>query len=349
MAERTDKGSFSNLEDSVLTPGMCSGCASCVIACAWGVLVYDNGQPRLSGECKACALCLRACPRYQQQWRELDEFLYNGLPDKEAVPWGSYSKISVARASDAEVRQFGQDAGVVSTLLILALETGLVQGALVSGLSSERPQFPQPTVARSRAEVLKTAGSRYTYSANLLALPGSVKAGLDQVALVGTPCQITAWRQLQRGGLKKYLGPVKLAIGLFCSKTFSYEGLIEEKLAQELGINLTEITGFQIKGKLLVYLRSGETMEIPLKEVQKYARNGCAHCGDFTAEYADISVGAIGTDGWNLVIVRTRAGQELFNQAVAADCLETRSWDDFPVSQELLFKMARQQRKRVGY
>lgn len=344
---KRDNDSFLELESSVLAPGVCSGCSSCVIACPTGVLAYVNGTPSLCGECKSCGLCLEACPRYKDQGRRLDEYIFKEPTDKEAIPWGNYLSIVVARAADEEVSARGQDAGVVSALLIRALDTGGISGAVLSGLSAERPQYPRPAIAQNRGEVLAAAGSRYTYSANLLALKNAVKAGLSSVALVGTPCQITAWRQLQHSGLKKYAGIVNCAIGLFCSKSFSYEGLIEEKLGRQLGIDIAEINGFQIKGKFTVSLRSGEIREIPLKEIQMYARSGCLHCHDFTAEYADISVGSIGLNGWNLIILRTDRGKDLYDKAVESGVLEERRWEDFPESRNLLDKLARQQRHRA--
>ncbi|MBU1349332.1 Coenzyme F420 hydrogenase/dehydrogenase, beta subunit C-terminal domain, partial [Patescibacteria group bacterium] len=60
----------------------------------------------------------------------------------------------------------------------------------------------------------------------------------------------------------------------------------------------------------------GGQIEIPLAKVRERTLPGCALCPDMTAELADISVGAVeGRPGWNTVLVRTAAGENLLNEA----------------------------------
>ena len=82
--------SWKHLYDEVVTSGLCTGCAGCVIACPHDVLSYDDtngvykplqiedfGGPRdcSHGE-KACTSCTRACPRFRAWEPEIDEFLF---------------------------------------------------------------------------------------------------------------------------------------------------------------------------------------------------------------------------------------------------------------------------------
>ena len=83
----------------------------------------------------------------------------------------------------------GQDGGLVSAILIWALEHDVIDAALVSAIEGEATWKAVPAVARTRAEVLAAAGSRYTYSANTLAYPQAVEAGAERIALVGMSCQ----------------------------------------------------------------------------------------------------------------------------------------------------------------
>ena len=84
----------------------------------------------------------------------------------------------LVRATDPEVHTAGQDGGLVSALLIWALEHDVIDAALVSDLEGDGTTWKaRPAVATTRAEVLAAAGSRYTYSANPLAYPQAIEGG----------------------------------------------------------------------------------------------------------------------------------------------------------------------------
>jgi coenzyme F420 hydrogenase subunit beta len=61
----------------------------------------------------------------------------------------------------------------------------------------------------------------------------------------------------------------------------------------------------------------------PLQEIRPLIQKGCTLCGDLTAEFADISVGAVeGREGWNTVLVRTEKGERLWEEVVREGWLE---------------------------
>ena len=125
-------------------------------------------------------------------------------------------------------------------------------------------------------------------------------------AFVGVPCQITPLRKMehmdpsflvrdakkpkiigrQRGFLRGYSDRVSFSIGLFCTEVFRPE-LMTERIEQQMGIPLTEVRQFNVKGEVLIYRKNGDIGRIPLEEaMHEYQRPECRHCGDFSAELA---------------------------------------------------------------
>ena len=91
---------------------------------------------------------------------------------------GIYKDILLTRASDDMVHEMGQDGGLVSAILIWALDKGYIDGALTSFLEGDGSTWKAiPGVAANKEEILASAGSRYTYSANTLALQRGPGAG----------------------------------------------------------------------------------------------------------------------------------------------------------------------------
>jgi coenzyme F420 hydrogenase subunit beta len=69
-------------------------------------------------------------------------------------------------------------------------------------------------------------------------------------------------------------------------------------------------------------------------------------CTDFSAELADISVGGLGLDGWTFTILRTRRGEELFEEARKANVIKTKSIEKGEKALDLLKRLSLKKRKR---
>jgi len=99
-------------------------------------------------------------------------------------------------------------------------------------------------------------------------------------------------------------------------------------------------------GKFIIYLDSGEDSRVPLKEVKSYARHNCHFCEDLTADYADISVGSIGSpSGWSTVITRNKKGDKIYKDAIKAGLIESKSLKEVKPGQPLLERIAGIKRK----
>jgi coenzyme F420 hydrogenase subunit beta len=306
-----EKPHWAELFTEVVTSGLCTGCAACIVACPYDVLSYDDtggrykpfhidaegGPDSCTHGVKGCTMCTRACPRFRLWEPEVDTHLFGRERTTEEVAGVAMDTLLV-RATDPEVHQAGQDGGLVSALLIWALEHDVIDAALVSDLEGDGSTWKAvPAVATTRAEVLAAAGSRLT-------------------------------------------------IGLMCSKTFD-DAIFPELFEAKYGIARADISKMNIKGVFQVWTRDGGYHEIPLKEAHAWTREGCTNCPDFAAEHADISTGGIGAfNDWTLTIVRTDKGRDLLDRMIADGALETRPGDDDPGAIALLHRLARVSRRR---
>ena len=351
---------WKELKAEVIDTGICTGCAGCVISCPHDVIGYDHEQggykpfhledelgPEDCGHgVKGCTRCTRACPRFRLWEGQADEHLFGRTRVEDEVA-GIFQDILLTRASDAMVHEMGQDGGLVSAILLWAIEHDYIDAALVSYLEGEKGSWKaRPGVAANREQILDAAGSRYTYSANTLALDEALDAGHSRLALVGMSCQSSVPPVMWSRKIGKVSKPIVFNLGLLCSKTFD-DAIFEELFRAKYGIEREQIVKMNIKGVFQLWLTDGTYREVNLKECHAWTREGCTHCPDFAAEHADISCGGIGENAnWTLTIVRTDLGREIISRMIADGSIEARPGDSDPGAIALMRKLSEKSRAR---
>lgn len=371
--------SFKDMMNDVVAAGSCCECGTCVLVCPHNVIEYIDGKPKQTAKESAafdycgisegvgCDVCATACPRLWPRESHLKQAVFGDQPEGYEGIFGNYRHIFVARTKQEGLLDRAQDGGVVTGLLVWAREQGLIDGAAVSTVTDEdKPCFPSPRMATTVEEIKASSASWYTYVPNNLALEQAKEKDLKSVAFVGVPCQITPLRKLeyidpsilmaakkkpqivsrQRGFMKGYVERVSFSIGLFCTEVFRPE-LMTERIEQQMGIPLTDVSKFNVKGEVLIYKKDGDIARIPLEEaMHEYQRPECKHCGDFSAEMADIACGGVGTDRATIVVLRTQKAVDIWKQYEASGQVEV-----WPIAQNkkawnILQRLARRQRER---
>lgn len=319
--------SFGNLIVEVIRTGVCTFCGACVAVCPEGVLELESAAPTIRGKCTVCQICYLSCPQASLDTQTVEREVF-GRKRTENEKLGVMLESCFARTLDPEISTAGQDGGAVTAILENLIQENSVDCAVVSTCDNSLPWKPFPSIASNRETIVSGAGTKYTPSPTLV---GLAKAAQDfkgkRVAVVGTPCQLKAIRQIQTSGaIPSGIIPDDLfIIGLFCMESYSYESLIGEFLPSK-GVNPIEITKFAIKkGRFLAYSNGKERIDVPLKEVKSHVRKACHFCRDFTAELADLSVGSVDAPpGWSTLILRNQKALNAVREAEKAGRLEVR-------------------------
>ena len=276
--------------------------------------------------------CYAYCPRTPTDMDSLRKQLFNTEDMMPEV--GAMKGFYVVRAGDEKLRSGAQHGGTVTALMILAMQEGFIDSAIVADEGDGL--LPKGITVNISDEIGKKGKSRFVVSPNVAEFNALAWVGGRKIGIVATPCQALALGKMRAKPVPTHaerIDQLKLVIGLFCGWALSWEKL--SALIRSKGVDLKDIEGMDIppsKYQLLqVYTKKG-TVDIPLDEVDPACvRGACHYCPDMTAEFADISVGSArlpeGWDvakGWNQVITRTSLGEELLALARSKGVLEFR-------------------------
>ncbi|MHC1597668.1 MAG: Coenzyme F420 hydrogenase/dehydrogenase, beta subunit C-terminal domain [Methermicoccaceae archaeon] len=312
---------FSDLKAQIIDPGYCQRCGLCASFCRHIELV--EGVPTMVGKCVeetgaiSCGLCYDNCPQ---------TMVVRG----EGI--GPVLDVVAARSTDPAVLEVAQDGGAVSEMLRCLFATGQIQAAVITEHTKELRT--KASIITSAEQVLKGAGAKYSSSHSLALVSSLVKDGIENIAVVGTPCHIRGIANVRNRLFGDKFEPLK--IGLFCMENFDYDKLNEMLTSR----GITDVKKMAIReGNLFITREDGTVEGIDIKELDEAVLPGCKHCIDFTAEHSDISAGSVGSEqGYTTIILRTERGREFFEHCVEAGRLETAKADVATVKKLAAFK-----------
>jgi coenzyme F420 hydrogenase subunit beta len=326
-APEEDVKSFEDLKQEVIAKGLCGRCGGCASFCSadeMDALEFDRTDgPRLVAEenCLKCGICYLICPQIKALDREVREkFGWQS-------PIGIYRGITSARTTEPKVSKVCTDGGVVTSVLRYALKKRLIQGALVSKRIG--PFTRQPFLATEPDELVEAAGTHFdevqhlgkfgkdysTYCPTIQEVKKIGQLQLDRIALVGTPCQIYTVRKMQVLNIVP-ADSIVFTVGLFCMENFSFDAKAVKALEKKLGVKISDIAKLNIKDDVIMTTTSGQVHHLPFEAVDEIARPACMACPDFANDFADISVGGLGSpDGYTTTVIRSSIGQKFYNGA----------------------------------
>ncbi len=323
----------------VVKRGLCTGCGTCVGVCPREAseMVIDNKRgcyiPEIDPKaCKECGLCFEVCPGHSFDFKSFNKSLFGEIPDQIAL--GKYLGCYIGHAGDPDVRFDGASGGVVTALLLYALEKKLINGALVTRMHPNKPLEPLCFVAQTREEILQAAQSKYCPVPANRALKRIINSN-GKFAVVGLPCHIQGLRKAEQC-ITKLRERIRYRISIACSRDFNFYGT--QKILKDVDIDPESIKelsyrGLGWPGSMLIKTKDGGRTEIPYKEyfsqLGPFSLRRCTLCSDMLGEMSDLSCG----DAWvpevmekdrfgtSFVLTRTPEAEELIEAAASEERL----------------------------
>ncbi|MEM6887887.1 MAG: Coenzyme F420 hydrogenase/dehydrogenase, beta subunit C-terminal domain [Pseudomonadota bacterium] len=203
--------------------------------------------------------------------------------------------------------------GITTSLAADLLGRRAVDAVLTMVPDPEDIWRPKPALITDPADMAKARGMRMGYAPLLALLETAAARGLSRLAVIGIPCQVYALRRIEASlGLKRLY-----VIGTPCSDNTSTENF-HDFLAR-LDDAPDTITYLEFRPDFRVELRycDGRTRLIPFLNLPisdlppDFFPLTCRTCVDYTNSLADITVGYMGGEGAQWVLVRNARGAEM--------------------------------------
>jgi coenzyme F420 hydrogenase subunit beta len=322
---------LTNTIDNTVRKGLCTGCGTCSGVCPRSaikmVIEKDVYVARINREiCDNCGLCSKVCPGHEVNFDQLNKEIFGKKP--ENILLGNYLKTYVGYASDTDIRYHSTSGGLITQLLIFALEKGIIDGALVTKMM-ENSLEPKPSIVKTKEEIISAARSKYCPVPANVALREISSSRFGKIAVVGLPCHIHGVRKAEQH-LPEVRKHVLLHFGLFCSHTITFRGtefLLEKMKVKKEQVSEISYRGEGWPGKLTVKLKNHKVQKRTYPEYYDecfglFTPTRCLLCYDFANELADISFG----DAWlpeftydrygrSIIIVRSNIGMDILQKA----------------------------------
>jgi coenzyme F420 hydrogenase subunit beta len=273
-------------------------------------LCTDCGISR-SSEPRRCA---RACQFIKPDYPDLETRVHGRGRDAsraDELHFGPFRRM--LRASLAPPRPGAQWTGIATRIGERLLETHAVDAVLTMAPDPDDKWRPVPVLVTAAADMAQCRGMRMGYAPLLALLEPARARGYKRLAVIGIPCQVYALRALEQE-----LGFERLyVIGTPCSDNTTTERFHE--FLRLISATPEQITYLEFRADYHVEIRyaDGRSKAIPFLMLPLSQLPGdffpltCRTCVDYTNVLADITVGYMGGEGEQWLLVRNERGEEL--------------------------------------
>ena len=205
--------------------------------------------------------------------------------------------------------------GITTRIAERLFEEKMVDAVLTMAPDPNDAWRPVPVLVRSKEGLTNCRGMRMGYAPLLSLIEPAIAQGVERLAVIGIPCQVYALRALERELKLKKL----YVIGTPCSDNTTTERFHEFlKLLSPAPETITYLE-FCADYHVEIRFRDGSKKRIPFlllplsKLPSDFFPLTCRTCVDYTNVLSDITVGYMGGEGAQWLIVRNDAGMELLD------------------------------------
>ncbi len=261
-------------------------------------------------------LCGQACQFIKPDYVAMETQVHGRARDEarpDELHFGPHRRMVRARLKAP--LEGAQWTGITTRIAERLLEIGAVDAVLCMAPDPQDKWKPMPVIV-TKAEGMKACrGMRMGYAPLLALLEPAREQGYKRLAVVGIPCQVYALRALQAELKLEKL----YVIGTPCSDNTTTKNF-HDFLAL-LSHEPDTITYLEFRADYHVELRftDGRVKTIPFLQLplstlpNDFFPLTCRTCVDYTNVLADITVGYMGGQGEQWLIVRNERGEELLS------------------------------------
>jgi coenzyme F420 hydrogenase subunit beta len=258
--------------------------------------------------------CGTACQFIKPDYPRLEAQVHGRARDParaDETHFGPFRRM--VRASLKAPLDGAQWTGIATRIAEKLLATKAVDAVLAMAPDPADRWKPMPVIVTEAFGMAQCRGMRMGYAPLLALLEPARARGFRRLAIVGIPCQVYALRAIE-----KEMGFERLyVIGTPCSDNTTTANF--HKFLELLADDPGTITYLEFRADYHVELRfsDGRKREITFLElpISKLPRDffplTCRTCVDYTNVLADITVGYMGGEGEQWLIVRNGRGEEL--------------------------------------